>query len=185
MRGANTGFQDAQALAWRLALVARGVAPVRLLDSYSGERVGAAREIVEEAGKSTRFMAPPSRGFRLLRDAVLSLSLTQQFVRPLYHWRTSRPHEYAHSPLNSADDDNHLFEAGPGHGAPPLNLRLGPMTICWTTWAVDSTCCISPMARPCPPSGAKLPGWCAAVAWACASWPSPARRPRSRSRVPI
>ena len=126
VRGANTGFQDAQALAWRLALVARGVAPVRLLDSYSGERVGAAREIVEEAGKSTRFMAPPSRGFRLLRDAVLSLSLTQEFVRPLYHWRTSRPHEYAHSPLNSADDDNHLFEAGPGHGAPPLNLRLGP-----------------------------------------------------------
>jgi 3-(3-hydroxy-phenyl)propionate hydroxylase len=126
VRGANTGFQDAQALAWRLALVARGVAPARLLDSYSSERVGAAREIVDEAGKSTRFMAPPSRGFRLLRDAVLSLSLSQDFVGPLYHWRTSRPHAYADSSLNSAGDDDLLFQAGPSHGAAPLNVRLAP-----------------------------------------------------------
>lgn len=126
VRGANTGFQDAQALAWRLALVAQGLAPASLLQSYSSERVGAAREIIDEAGKSTRFMTPPTRGFRLLRDAVLSLSLTQPFVGPLYHWRTSRPHEYGASPLNSMDDDNHKFDAGPGHGAPPRNVCLGP-----------------------------------------------------------
>jgi 3-(3-hydroxy-phenyl)propionate hydroxylase len=70
-------------------------------------------------------MTPPTRGFRLLRDAVLSLSLSQPFVGPLYHWRTSRPHEYRQSALNSAGDDNGLFKAGPGHGAPPLNVRLG------------------------------------------------------------
>lgn len=126
VRGANTGFQDAQALAWRLALVVKGVAPASLLQTYSSERVGAAREIIDEAGKSTRFMAPPSRGFRLLRDAVLSLSLTQPFVGPLYHWRTSRPHEYGASPLNAPDDDNAAFAAGPGHGAPPRNVCLGP-----------------------------------------------------------
>ncbi|MEG2049875.1 MAG: FAD-dependent monooxygenase, partial [Comamonas sp.] len=126
VRGANTGFQDAQALGWRLALVAKGAASRKLLDSYSSERVGAAREIVEEAGKSTRFMAPPTRGFRLLRDAVLSLSLSQPFVGPLYHWRTSRPHEYAQSPLNSVGDDNLLFKAGPAHGAPPVNVRFAP-----------------------------------------------------------
>jgi 3-(3-hydroxy-phenyl)propionate hydroxylase len=125
VRGANTGFQDAQALAWRLALVAQGVSPAALLATYSAERVGAAREIIDEAGKSTRFMTPPTRGFRLLRDAVLSLSLTQPFVGPLYHWRTSRPHEYAHSALNSVGDDNLLFKAGPGHGAPPQNVQLG------------------------------------------------------------
>lgn len=125
VRGANTGFQDAQALAWRLALVAKGTAPASLLRSYSSERVGAAREIIDEAGKSTRFMAPPTRGFRLLRDAVLSLSLSQPFVGPLYHWRTSRPHEYGDSPLNALDDDNAAFATGPGHGAPPRNVRLG------------------------------------------------------------
>jgi 3-(3-hydroxy-phenyl)propionate hydroxylase len=97
-----------------------------LLSNYSAERVGAAWEIIEEAGKSTRFMTPPTRGFRLLRDAVLSLSLTEAFVRPLYHWRTSRPHEYSHSSLNCRIDDNAQFVAGPAHGAPPLNVRLAP-----------------------------------------------------------
>src|SRR5690606_32579678 len=75
--------------------------------------------------KSTRFMAPPTKGFRQLRDAVLSLSLTEEFVGPLYHWRTSRPHEYTNSMLNSVGDDNALFTSGPAHGAPPRNVRLG------------------------------------------------------------
>ena len=125
VRGANTAFQDAQSLAWHLAFVVRGLAGRQLLANHSAERVGAAREIIDEAGKSTRFMTPPSRGFRLLRDAVLSLSLSQEFVRPLYHWRTSRPHEYTHSMLNSVGDDNGLFTDGPAHGAPPRNIRLG------------------------------------------------------------
>jgi len=124
VRGANTAFQDAQALGWQLGLVVKGLAGEKLLANYSAERVGAAREIIDEAGKSTRFMTPPSRGFRLLRDAVLSLSLSQDFVRPLYHWRTSRPHEYSASVLNSLGDDNALFTAGPAHGAPPRNIRL-------------------------------------------------------------
>jgi 3-(3-hydroxy-phenyl)propionate hydroxylase len=126
VRGANTGFQDAQSLAWHLAFVVLGLAGPALLRNYSRERVGAAREIIEEAGKSTRFMTPPSPGFRGLRDAVLSLSLSEDFVRPLYHWRTSRPHEYRDSALNDPGDDNALFDGGPGHGAPPLNVRLGP-----------------------------------------------------------
>jgi 3-(3-hydroxy-phenyl)propionate hydroxylase len=124
VRGANTAFQDAQSLGWHLAWVVKGLAGPQLLANHSAERVGAAREIISEAGKSTRFMAPPSPGFRLLRDAVLSLSLSQEFVRPLYHWRTSRPHEYTHSMLNSKDDDNALFKCGPAHGAPPQNVRL-------------------------------------------------------------
>jgi 3-(3-hydroxy-phenyl)propionate hydroxylase len=111
VRGANTGLQDGHNLAWKLAFVLRGWGSPRLLDTYSEERVAAAREIVGEAGKSTRFMTPPSRGFRLLRDATLSLSLQHEFVRPLFHWRTSRPHEYLSSSLNYAS------AAGP-HGAP-------------------------------------------------------------------
>jgi 3-(3-hydroxy-phenyl)propionate hydroxylase len=124
VRGANTGFQDCHDLGWKLALHIKGLAGAGLLATYSDERVKAAREIIEEAGKSTRFMAPPSRGYRLLRDAVLSLSLTRAFVRPLYHWRTSRPHDYADSRLNAVDDDNLLFTGGPSNGAPLLNVRL-------------------------------------------------------------
>ncbi len=125
VRGANTGFQDVSDLCWKLALQVKGLAGPALLPSYSQERVGAAREIIQEAGKSTRFMTPPSTGQRLLRDAVLSLSLSQAFVRPLYHWRTSRPHDYCDSPLNCRDDDDHLFSQGPRAGAPLQNLRLG------------------------------------------------------------
>jgi 3-(3-hydroxy-phenyl)propionate hydroxylase len=126
VRGANTAFQDAQSLGWQLAFVVKGLTSQKLLANHSAERVGAAREIIEESGKSTRFMAPPAGGFQLLRDAVLSLSLTQEFVRPLYHWRTSRPHAYTQSMLNSTGDDDALFTCGPSHGAPPQNIRLAP-----------------------------------------------------------
>lgn len=128
VRGANTAFQDAQSLGWHLAFVIKGWASLALLSNHSRERVGAAREIIEEAGKSTRFMAPPKGGFELLRNAVLSLSLTQEFVRPLYHWRTSRPHAYTDSALNCAHDDDALFAAGPSHGAPPQNVHMADNT---------------------------------------------------------
>ena len=125
VRGANTGFQDAQNLAWKLGITLRNAAGPGLMASYSTERVAAAREIIGEASKSTRFMTPPTKGFRLLRDAVLSLSLTHEYVRPLYHWRTSRPHDYLDSPLNAADDDSAQFTAGcPANGAPLPNVRL-------------------------------------------------------------
>lgn len=124
VRGANTGLQDAQNLGWKLALVARGVAPEPLLDSYSHERVGAAREIIAEAGRSTRFMTPPTDGYRLLRDATLSLALSHAFVRPLFHWRTSRPHDYPDSPLNARAQDAHAWPCGPAEGALFGNRRL-------------------------------------------------------------
>lgn len=124
VRGANTGFQDAQDLSWKLAAVVNGWAPESLLASYSFDRVGAAREIIAEAGKSTRFMAPPSEGYRLLRNAVLSLSLEHEFVRPLYHWRTSRPHAYTHSPLNSQFDDNAKMNELTENGALFPNLKF-------------------------------------------------------------
>jgi 3-(3-hydroxy-phenyl)propionate hydroxylase len=124
VRGANTGWQDGHNLAWKLALHIRGQAAPALLATYTGERVQAAREIIDEASKSVRFMTPPTPGFRLLRDAVLSLALTQDVVRPLLNWRTSRPHEYVDSPQNCRDDDNALFTAGPGHGAQMRNVRL-------------------------------------------------------------
>jgi len=125
VRGANTGLQDSNNLAWKLAFVLKGWAPAKLLETYSAERVQAAREICEEGGKSTRFMTPPSRGFGLLRDAVLSLALSGSFIKDLLHWRTSRPHDYHHSALNSFADDDQTFSAGPACGEVLKNLKLG------------------------------------------------------------
>jgi 3-(3-hydroxy-phenyl)propionate hydroxylase len=124
VRGANTGFQDCENLAWKLALVVNGIAGRSLLQSYSSERVRAAREICDEAGKTTRFMTPPSPGFRLMRDAVLSLSLSQDFPRDLLHWRTSRPHVYTGSPLNSFPEDDARFDGGVECGQSARNVKL-------------------------------------------------------------
>lgn len=124
VRGANTGFQDAMDLGWKLAAVANGQADSSLLKTYSHDRVGAAREIIDEAGKSTRFMAPPTDGYRLLRDATLTLSLRHDFVRPLFHWRTSRAHAYRASPLNSTQDDNSVMPVALENGVVFPNLRL-------------------------------------------------------------
>lgn len=123
VRGANTGFQDAGNLGWKLAMVERGLAPEALLDTYSHERVAAAREICAEGGRSTRFMSPPSRGFRLMRDATLSLVLSQEWPKPLLHWRTSRPHDYHDSPLNTPPSG--IDPRAPVPGAPVPDARLG------------------------------------------------------------
>ncbi|NIB40792.1 monooxygenase [Pseudomaricurvus alkylphenolicus] len=124
VRGANTGFQDSNNLAWKLAAVIHGGSDKKLLYSYSSERVQAAREICDEGGKSTRFMTPPTAGYRRLRDAVLSLSLSQDFVKNLMHWRTSRPHTYANSSLNATDDGGEAFTAGPAIGEVAHSHRL-------------------------------------------------------------
>ncbi|GAA4405515.1 oxidoreductase [Advenella faeciporci] len=124
VRGANTGFQDVMDLCWKLAATIKGWGSSYLLNSYTHDRVGAAMEIIDEAGKSTRFMAPPTDGFRLLRDATLSLSLKHEFVRPLFHWRTSRAHVYRSSPVNSIGDDNQDMIPELENGAPIPNLKL-------------------------------------------------------------
>ena len=56
-----------------------GEADERLLDSYSPERRGATLDVFANATKSTRFMTPPTRGWRLAREAALSLSLSTNF----------------------------------------------------------------------------------------------------------
>ena len=47
--GGNTGFHDAHNLAWKIALVHKGVAGAALLDSYEAERKPVARFTVEQA----------------------------------------------------------------------------------------------------------------------------------------
>ncbi|KRB88922.1 FAD-dependent monooxygenase [Noviherbaspirillum sp. Root189] len=124
VRGANTAFQDAQNLAWKLALVCQKRAQPDCLETYSYERVGAAREIIQEGGRSTRFMTPPSHGFRLMRNATLSLALQHEFVRPLFHWRTSRAHTYTDSPINASTTPVGLA-ADVKVGAVMPNVKLG------------------------------------------------------------
>jgi 3-(3-hydroxy-phenyl)propionate hydroxylase len=117
-------LQDCNNMAWKLAFVVRGWSDPALLHTYSSERVQAARDICEEAGKSTRFMTPPTRGGRLMRDAVLSFCLSEDFLKDLLHWRTSRPHNYQLSALNSYPEANAAFADGIACGQPARNVKL-------------------------------------------------------------
>jgi len=115
VRGANSGFEDADNLAWKLALVIAGVAGEELLDSYSAERVYAARENLRQSTKSTEFMSPPSFGFKLMRTAVLGLAVEHDFLRPLINPRQTQPVSYLDSSLNGGSVGE--FSAGPVPGS--------------------------------------------------------------------
>jgi 3-(3-hydroxy-phenyl)propionate hydroxylase len=127
VRGANSGIDDADNLAWKLGQVVRGVADEALLDSYSVERVAAAHENLACGTKSTEFMAPPSFAFELMRTAVLGLAARHPAVRPLINPRQTSAIAYVDSPLNGPSDG---FEAGPppGHVVCECPLADGHLT---------------------------------------------------------
>jgi 2-polyprenyl-6-methoxyphenol hydroxylase-like FAD-dependent oxidoreductase len=80
-RGLNSGIEDARNLGWKLALRLDGEAPDTLLDSYETERRAAALENLRVTSATMRFMAPPTRLHRALRNAVLRASVRSRRVR--------------------------------------------------------------------------------------------------------
>ncbi|MBB5446552.1 MULTISPECIES: FAD-dependent oxidoreductase [unclassified Paraburkholderia] len=116
VRGANSGIDDADNLGWKLGCVINGSASPALLDSYSDERVYAARENLSYGMKSTEFMAPPTFAFDLLRTAVLGLAERHAAVRPLINPRQTHAIAYRQSPLNFAGDGADAFDRGPAPG---------------------------------------------------------------------
>src|SRR3954469_16528056 len=124
VRGLNNGLADADNLGWKLALVLNGEADDRLLDRYSAEGRGATPDLVANATKSTRFMTPPTRGWRLAREAALSLSLKHEFPRALANPRQMQPYTYSESPLTPYAGRDAEFESGPACGSFPPNAKL-------------------------------------------------------------
>lgn len=116
VRGANSGIDDADNLAWKLALVIRGTASPQLLASYSHERVAAAHENLAHGRKSTEFMAPPDFAFELMRTAVLGLAGRHPGLRPLINPRQTSAICYRDSALNAWPERSAAFAAGPVPG---------------------------------------------------------------------
>ena len=114
-RGANSGLQDADNLAWKLKYVIAGLAPESLLDSYDSERVQAADENIINSSRSTDFITPKSEISRIFRDAVLDLSEHFGATRPLVNsGRLSVPATHDHSPLNGTDQPGLPARTRPG-----------------------------------------------------------------------
>jgi len=126
-RGANSGLEDAENLAWKLDRVLRGTSPEALLESYHIERSAAADENIRESTRSTDFMAPNSHQEARLRKAVLSLAKETEFGKRMVNGgRLSVPTIYD-TPLSTADIDEWHGGPRPGTSMPdaPLALRDG------------------------------------------------------------
>ena len=124
-RGANSGVQDADNLAWKLAAVLRGDAPDALLDSYASEREAAADENILHSTRATDFITPKSEVSRLFRDAVLQLAKDHAFARTLVNsGRLSLPSTLDGSPLNTPDTDGDPWQGRMRPGAPAADAPL-------------------------------------------------------------
>jgi 3-(3-hydroxy-phenyl)propionate hydroxylase len=114
-RGANSGLEDAENLAWKLDRVLRKTSPPALLETYHTERSTAADENIRESTRSTDFMAPTSNQEARLRKAVLSLARETEFGKRMINGgRLSVPSVYD-SPLSTPDRDS--WRGGPQPGA--------------------------------------------------------------------
>lgn len=147
-RGANSGVQDSDNLAWKLDLVLKGHAPDRLLDSYAEEREYGADENILNSTRATDFLTPKSKVSKVFRNAVLSLARRYPFARPMVNsGRLSVPCVYDGLSLNGPDSLK-----GPDRtrvGAPCLDAPLASgylldaLAGCFTILAINTR----------PPSG--------------------------------
>ncbi|MEO8392094.1 MAG: FAD-dependent monooxygenase [Chloroflexota bacterium] len=71
--GLNTGMQDAYNLAWKLALVIRGLADPALLDSYQAERIPVADAVLRLAGQLTTMLTLTNPVSRQVRDHLMPM----------------------------------------------------------------------------------------------------------------
>jgi len=99
-RGGNTGVADADNLAWKLAAVMQGTAPLPLLDSYHDERHEAASQNVMVTNRTARFLRPADGMERTFRNAAIGLARQHLFARSLVNTgRMAVANSYTRSPL--------------------------------------------------------------------------------------
>jgi 3-(3-hydroxy-phenyl)propionate hydroxylase len=122
-RGANSGFQDADNLCWKLARVLRGESSESLLESYDSERGEAADENILNSTRATDFITPKSNASRVMRNAVLALSQRHPFARRLVNsGRLSLPTTHRASPLSTPARD--VFAGSLVPGAPAADAPV-------------------------------------------------------------
>jgi 3-(3-hydroxy-phenyl)propionate hydroxylase len=131
-RGANSGVQDAENLAWKLDAVSRGVAPDTLLDTYAEEREFAADENILNSTRATDFITPKSEISRLFRDAALTLSKRNAFARTIVNsGRLSVPATLHASALNTTNSERFAGPMRPGAPAADAPVRREDGNASW------------------------------------------------------
>jgi len=112
-QGMNTGMQDAENLAWKLALVSRGQAPDSLLDTYAQERMPVQQAVVRAASKLTKLAAMHGAVSTHIRDLLVPLLTGFNAVRrQLLDAASELNVNYRNSPIV----ENHYAGPGPAAG---------------------------------------------------------------------
>ncbi len=125
-RGLNSGADDAENLAWKLAAVVAGRAPDALLDSYGAERRAAALENLAVTDATMRFMVPRGPIARAMRNAILRGSVrTKRLRRRVNSGHLAEPFSYAASPIVAGRGDDARL---PVHGAVAPDARCGALS---------------------------------------------------------
>lgn len=120
-RGLNSGVQDAENAAWKIAFVLRGWAPVGLLETYDAERVAAAVENLAVTSATMDFLVPQDEAARRRRQDVLAAALSDPTVRgAVDSGRLAEPYWYVNSPLTTPDPGRPFPGRPPRGEAPPV-----------------------------------------------------------------
>ena len=101
-RGLNSGVQDAENAAWKLAYVLAGWADQEFLESYHTERHAAALENADVTSATMRFLVPRSEDEHRTRLEVLQSALTDPGAHPkVDSGRLAEPFWYCDSELTT------------------------------------------------------------------------------------
>jgi 3-(3-hydroxy-phenyl)propionate hydroxylase len=157
-RGGNSGIQDAENLAWKLAAILRGEADVSLLDSYDVERGQAADENIQHSTRSTDFIAPHTEVERALRNAVLALAPKAEFARRMVNSGRLSVATVYDTLLSTPDEAAFGGSAKLGAPAPdaPLRRRSGSGFLLEQLSGSFELLHVADGTRPDPPAGMHL-----------------------------
>jgi 4,5-epoxidase len=123
-QGMNSGLADAFNLGWKLALVARGLADARLLDSYQAERKPATERIERATTQFTRILLGGGVLSRFLRRVVvLPMMRRPALQRWVFSGRPALRSSYRHGPLGATARRWLARAPGPGDEAPDVRCR--------------------------------------------------------------
>lgn len=121
-QGLNTGIGDAENLAWKLVLVAKGLADQRLLDTYEAERRPVAKRVLAGTTALTKGGLSHNSIVKLLRDrVVLPLANLPAVQRIAVAQGSQLSLSYRHGPL--APRFGIPFGLQPGDRVPNLPCR--------------------------------------------------------------
>lgn len=121
-QGMNTGIQDADNLAWKLALVCKGSASSALLESYGLERWPVERRVLSQTDFVTNVMSGRNRFLAWLRDHVGPIIVSNDAVsHNIKELVSELAIDYSDSPFLLQEKSDASIK--PGERAPDVPLR--------------------------------------------------------------